>query len=126
MITKELAEILPYRAELWHKTLKNKDGTPVRCRVNGKCKTWKRRPHDFRLPVKYGLKQCFYITQGWQWTDWDYPNLVPFLAGIAGLLWDTEPGIIRDKLMEENKVELARLLDPLVFPSLQGVTHANS
>lgn len=62
MITKEQAENLSYRTELWHKTLKNADKTPVRCRVNGKCKVWKTRPTEFKLPVKYGLKECFYIT----------------------------------------------------------------
>lgn len=44
-----------------HKTLKNADGTPVRARRNGKTKTWKTRPTLFKIPVKYGLKQCFYI-----------------------------------------------------------------
>jgi hypothetical protein len=33
----------------------------VRVRRNGKTKIWKRRPREFRVPVKYGLKQCFYI-----------------------------------------------------------------
>jgi len=27
----------------------------VRVRKNGKCQTWKTRPNEFRLPVKYGL-----------------------------------------------------------------------
>lgn len=63
MITKRQATNATYRQEFHHKTLKNADGTPVRCRVNGKCKTWKTRPEDFRLPVKHGLYQCFYITQ---------------------------------------------------------------
>ena len=45
-----------------HVSEKNADDTPLRCRSNGACKTWKTRPNDFRLPVKYGLKQCFYIT----------------------------------------------------------------
>jgi len=45
-----------------HVRLKNADKTPVRCRANGTCQTWKTRPDDFKLPVKYGLKECFYIT----------------------------------------------------------------
>lgn len=61
MITKEQAMALDYRHELWHVRQKNSDGTPLRCRVNGKCKTWKTRPNAFRLPVKYGLRECFYI-----------------------------------------------------------------
>lgn len=63
MITKEQAVSAVYRQELHHVSWKNADGTPVRCRVNGQCKTWKTRPNEFRLPVKYGLKTCFYITQ---------------------------------------------------------------
>lgn len=44
-----------------HKTLKNSDGTPVRCRRNGKTKLWVTRPTEFRIPVKYGLREHFYI-----------------------------------------------------------------
>lgn len=62
MITKAVAMCLHYRQELYHKTLRNADGTATRCRVNGVCKTWKTRPDDFQLPVKYGLKHCFYLT----------------------------------------------------------------
>lgn len=62
MITKEIAENSHYRQIFRHITLKNADGTPLRCRVNGNCKIWKTRPEDFRLPVKHGLKDCFYIT----------------------------------------------------------------
>ena len=40
----------------------NADRTPLRARVNGKCQTWITRPNEFRLPMKYGLKHCFYIT----------------------------------------------------------------
>ena len=46
-----------------HCTLKNRDNTPVRARRNGKTQTWKTRPAEFKIPVKYGLKECFYITQ---------------------------------------------------------------
>ena len=49
--------------EFWHRTLKNADGSPVRCRANGQVKRWKTRPDEFRLPVKRGLFECFYITQ---------------------------------------------------------------
>lgn len=62
MITKEIAVNAMIYQTFHHVSLKNADGTPVRCRVNGACKTWKTRPGDFRLPVKHGLKQCFYIT----------------------------------------------------------------
>lgn len=63
MIDKATATSLTYRTTLHHSTLKNSDGTPLRCRVNGQCKIWKTRPDEFRLPVKHGLYDCFYITQ---------------------------------------------------------------
>jgi len=62
MITKQIATTLSHRAILHHTHYKDAGGSPARCRVNGKCKTWKTRPEDFRLPVKYGLRTCFYIT----------------------------------------------------------------
>jgi hypothetical protein len=46
-----------------HVTLKNSDGSPLRCRRTGKTKLWKTRPHDFKIPVKYGLYDSFYITE---------------------------------------------------------------
>jgi hypothetical protein len=49
--------------EFHHRTLRNSDGTPCRCRANGKCITWKTRPEEFRLPVKYGLSGYGYITE---------------------------------------------------------------
>lgn len=44
-----------------HRSLKNADGTPLRARVNGKVKTWRRRPLAFRVPMKHGLRDCFYL-----------------------------------------------------------------
>ena len=35
----------------------------VSARRNGVTKTWKTRPGQFRAPFKYGLRECFYITQ---------------------------------------------------------------
>ena len=60
MITKEQALTARH---FEHVTLKGSDGQPVRCRAMGKCQTWKTRPNEFKLPVKYGLYQSFYITQ---------------------------------------------------------------
>lgn len=70
MVTIEMATSVGYRDEFHHVTLKNRDGSPVRCRVNGKCKTWKTRPGEFRLPVKYGLRECFYIDNS-NASDWN-------------------------------------------------------
>lgn len=66
MITKEMAVEAGLKGygTFYHVSARNADGTAVRCRVNGKCKTWKRRPEAFRLPVKYGLKEYFYLDNG--------------------------------------------------------------
>lgn len=41
-----------------------KDGvTPIKVRRNGHTKTWKTRPGEFQIPVKYGMYEYFYITQ---------------------------------------------------------------
>lgn len=55
----------------YHVFEKNADGTAVRCRVNGKCKTWKTRPGHYELPVKHGLHNCFYIRPGFNDGDWN-------------------------------------------------------
>ena len=47
---------------LHHITRTNADGTPMRVRVSGMLKTWKRDPERFKLPVKYGLYENGYIT----------------------------------------------------------------
>lgn len=57
------ADNVGYYHEFWHRTARNSDGSPVRCRVNGKVKLWKTRPTEFILPVKYGLRECFYINR---------------------------------------------------------------
>ena len=66
MITKEQAQTV---RNFEHTTLKGSDKQPIRCRAMGKCKTWKTRPNEFKLPVKYGLYQSFYITQS-NASDW--------------------------------------------------------
>lgn len=74
MVTKNLAVSLMYRGKtLYHATRRNADGTAKRCHVNGKCKTWVTRPNEFRLPVKHGLWDCFYITQdnASEWLTYD-------------------------------------------------------
>lgn len=74
MITKEQA--MTHRGEFWHMTAKNKDGTPVRCRVNGKCQTWKTRPADWCLPVKRGLNEYDYLRHS-DAAMWCLPELWP-------------------------------------------------
>lgn len=69
-ISKEIAVNSHYRQEFKSKLFRNRDGSFVKCRVNGKCKVWKTRPSEFKLPVKYGLRECFYITQD-NCNDWE-------------------------------------------------------
>jgi hypothetical protein len=63
MVTKEMAMNARSRQVFHHVTAKNADGSPLRARVNGKCKTWITRPREFSMPMKHGLYTCFYITQ---------------------------------------------------------------
>ncbi len=49
--------------EFWHRTKRDHRGMPLKVRRNGKIKLWKTRPEKFRAPVKYGLKECFYLTE---------------------------------------------------------------
>lgn len=111
MITRQQAIALPYRFELHHVRLKNADGTPVRCRINGKCKVWKRRPDDWELPVKYGLKQCFYLNP-YNADEWVIPDATVALAIELGLDPHTPTGIIADKLDDMGRVEEATKLRP--------------
>ena len=69
-MTRDQALNLPRGTILHHTSQVGADRRPVRCRVNGKCRTWKTRPQDFQLPVKYGLRTCFYITpaNAHEWT----------------------------------------------------------
>ena len=57
MITKEQAVDLGrfYGKEIYTTLEVDSTGRPQRWRTNGKCKTWKTRPKEFRLPLKYGL-----------------------------------------------------------------------
>jgi hypothetical protein len=45
-----------------HVSEKNADKTPMRARRNGKNKISKRNTDQFKIPVKYGLKICLYIS----------------------------------------------------------------
>jgi hypothetical protein len=40
---------------------KGSDNRPVRAKINGKIKLWVTRPDDFRIPMKHGLGNTFYI-----------------------------------------------------------------
>ena len=62
-ITKDIAMKLSHIHTIYLYNEFNADKTPMRCRVNGTCQTWKTRPFDFKLPVKRGLYEYGYITQ---------------------------------------------------------------
>ena len=45
-----------------HNRMRMSDKSPFRVRVNGQIKTWVTRKQDIRIPVKFGMYTCFYIT----------------------------------------------------------------
>lgn len=61
MITKAQALTLKHGSILHHVSRKNSDKTPMRVRVSGKVQTWKTRPDEFKIPVKYGLYESGYV-----------------------------------------------------------------
>lgn len=72
-LCRENVEELSPRKILHHISAKNADGTPLRGRVNGKVILWKTRPLEFKVPMKYGLKTYFYITEG-NANEWYFPE----------------------------------------------------
>lgn len=90
----------------YHISATNADGTACRCRTNGKCKTWKRQPERFQLPVKHGLKICFYITEtnAHEWLT------VDVAAVRRELKFDkkTPIGVIADKLTDLGREKEAQ------------------
>ena len=63
MITKQQAIDADIGHVFHHISIKNSSFEPVRCRKNGKVKVWKTRPEEFKMPVKHGLYDHFYITE---------------------------------------------------------------
>jgi len=67
-MTKEQAMNVRYGEEIHYGDCKKVVGprggitiAQVRVRPSGKCQTWKTRPSEFRLPVKYGLYNSYTI-----------------------------------------------------------------
>lgn len=121
MITKEQATALPVGQTLYHATARNYDGSALRARVNGACKTWARRPDEWRLPLKHGLKNCFYVYD-YTATDWlafDPVELAKIKRGY-GLADDTPWCIVRDRLTDDGRQHeanaLARAFSPPAPP----------
>ena len=63
-ITLKQAKELDYGDMLHHDSMVNSDGSPLRLKVNGKPKTWKRDLDRIKVPVKHGLYQYGEITNG--------------------------------------------------------------
>ena len=63
-ITLKQAKSLTWSSNLEHVTLKNADKTPMRFRVNGAVKTWKRDSNRIRVPLKHGLYDNGYLVNG--------------------------------------------------------------
>jgi len=63
-ITLKQAKELNYGDMLHHDSMTNSDGSPLRFRVNGKPKTWKRDVDRIKVPVKRGLYEYGEITNG--------------------------------------------------------------
>ena len=55
LLTEEEVPKLKVGDVLYHVKLKDSRKYPLAIRVNGKCRTWKRRPGYFELPTKHGL-----------------------------------------------------------------------
>ena len=64
-LTGQLTPVSAQTAQnFYHRTKTYSNGrTPISVRRNGATKTWKTRPGEFRIPVKYGMYEHFYITQ---------------------------------------------------------------
>jgi hypothetical protein len=53
--------------------------TITQVRVNGRCQTWKTRPEDFRVPVKYGMYESAEITH-WNAGEWHMVDECPLAS----------------------------------------------
>ncbi len=112
MISYEEATSVGYGVRLFHVLHKDSYGNAISYRVNGKCKVWKTRPTHFRLPVKRGLYDAYYITQdnAHEWTL-DEPASTKEeinLRIMAGLSKNAPMCMVHDKLLDMGLTEEAR------------------
>lgn len=56
--------------EFWSRYMRDSNDIPLRVRRIGKLKTWKTRPGQYRLPVKYELKHCIIHLTEENVSDW--------------------------------------------------------
>lgn len=74
---------------IYHNYEKNADGSKLRARLNGKVKTWVTRPTHFTMPMKYGIKTCFYITHD-DYHNWDNPSAYGYHNWANPSAWSME------------------------------------
>ena len=60
-ISLEQAKQLPQGSHIYHKELKNADGTPQKYKVTS-VKTWVRKPNSVEVRVKRGLHEHYRLT----------------------------------------------------------------
>jgi hypothetical protein len=65
-MTLEEAKRLRHGQVVYHCFARNADGTPMRVRVTGQVKTWKRDPSKVRVPVKRGMYDSGYLDSFFQ------------------------------------------------------------
>jgi ribosomal protein L37AE/L43A len=63
-ITLKQAKALKYGDHIYHRVLKNRDGSPMKFKVNGKPRTWKTRPDEVVVPLKRGMFSYLSIHEG--------------------------------------------------------------
>lgn len=81
MVTKEqaMAALSEYHFGECRKVVGPRGGEKIyqtRVRASGRCQTWKTRPAEFRLPVKYGMYQNGEITHS-NASQWHTPEDCP-------------------------------------------------
>ena len=63
MLTLEQAKMLRVGQIVYHNSARNRDGLPVRAKITGAVKTWKRSPEKVKVPFKHGMYTFGYITE---------------------------------------------------------------
>jgi hypothetical protein len=63
------AAALRHGQTVYHCSKRNADGTPMRARVMGRVKLWKRNPARIEVPMKHGMYDPFRLNEG-QLSSW--------------------------------------------------------
>jgi hypothetical protein len=57
------AKALTHGQIIYYRCATNADGTPMRAKVMGRVKLWKRSPERIQIPMKRGLRETFHVTE---------------------------------------------------------------